>query len=58
MSDEYEVVTSPSGIDVTVPRGARIEFHEIRLEVVSALTGVPLVDLSIDYEPWLVRGDQ
>lgn len=37
---------------------ASVEFTDVSLEVVSAVSGIPLVDLSIDYEPWLVRGEE
>ena len=29
----------------------------VRLEIVAIMTGIPLVDLSIDYEPHLIRGE-
>jgi hypothetical protein len=37
-----------------------IEFQwtGISLEVMSILTGIPLVDLSIEHEPHLVRGTE
>ena len=35
-----------------------IPFATIDLRVMSILTGIPLVDLSIDYEPHLVRGTE
>lgn len=28
------------------------------LALFAVVTGIPLVDLSIEFEPWLVRGDQ
>jgi hypothetical protein len=34
-----------------------LELTDVNLKWVSIATGIPLVDLSIDYEPWLVRGE-
>ena len=33
------------------------EWTGISLDVFAVMTGIPLVDLSIEYEPWLVRGE-
>lgn len=34
-----------------------LEWTGINLDVFSIITGIPLVDLSIEFEPWLVRGE-
>lgn len=35
-----------------------IEFQGIDLRAMAIICGIPLVDLSIDYEPHLVRGTE
>lgn len=40
------------------PWHIEVTFEGIDLAAVAAYTGIPLVDLSIEYEPWLIRGDQ
>ena len=40
------------------PWSVSVEWTGISLDVFAIVTGIPLVDLSIEFEPWLVRGDQ
>lgn len=49
---ESEAVMTMTGTTV------QVEFEDVDLAVVAVLTGIPLVELSIQYETHIVRGSE